>query len=46
VFVTADMHGTLVNNLTYPTVWQTFSVQPVIGADFGGLCASGEDDEH
>lgn len=28
-----------------PTVWQTFSVQPVIGADFGGLCASAEGDE-
>jgi 3-phytase/alkaline phosphatase D len=28
-----------------PTVWQTFSVQPVIGADFGRRCDSGEDDE-
>ena len=30
-----------------PTVWQTFSVQPVIGADFGKRCDREEDeDEH
>jgi alkaline phosphatase D len=28
-----------------PAVWQTFSVQPVIAADFGKRCERGEDDE-
>jgi len=28
-----------------PAVWQTFSVQPVIGADFGKRCGGGDDDE-
>jgi MFS-type transporter involved in bile tolerance (Atg22 family) len=28
-----------------PTVWQTFSVQPVIGADFGKRCDREEDED-